>query len=269
MVIRMNNNKKLPEEIADLISDDNYLLDEIGMSESSVRIYHDKVLKIQKCGLEAENERRMMKWLEGKLPVPKEYAYTVMDDNSYLLMSKCDGMMLCAEEYMENPSMQIKLLSESLKKLWKIDISDCPTDSRLQYKLLQAQYNVEHHLVDLDNVEPETFGEKGFQSPEKLLQWLCDNQPEEEPVLSHGDFCLPNIFGVGTKVTGYIDLGKMGIADKWCDIAVCYRSLSHNYAGNYHHHAYTGYDDNLLFQELGIESDWNKIRYYILLDELF
>ncbi len=88
-------------------------------------------------------------------------------------------------------------------------------------------------------------------------------------VLSHGDYCLPNVFGVHDKVAGYIDLGRTGIAGKWCDIALCYRSISYNYSGRYHGRAYSGYDELLLFRELGIEPDWDKIRYYILLDGLF
>ncbi len=88
-------------------------------------------------------------------------------------------------------------------------------------------------------------------------------------MLSHGDYCLPNIFGIQEKITGYIDLGKTGIADKWCDIALCYRSISHNYSGRYSKKTYSGYDDLLLFHELDIEPNWEKIRYYILLDELF
>lgn len=69
-----------------------------------------------------------------------------------------------------------------------------------------------------------------------------------------------------------LDLGKTGIADKWCDIALCYRSLSNNYSGKYKHRRNridSEYDDLLLFRKLGIEPDWEKIRYYILLDELF
>ena len=34
-------------------------------------------------------------------------------------------------------------------------------------------------------------------------------------------------------------------------------------------YAYTDYDESLLFHELGITPNWEKIRYYILLDELF
>ena len=121
----------------------------------------------------------------------------------------------------------------------------------------------------MDNVEPDTFGEKGFADPDALLEWLWENRPKEDLALSHGDYCLPNVFGMGAEVSGYIDLGRTGIADKWCDIALCYRSLSHNYSGRYHGRSYGAYDDLLLFRELGLEPDWEKIRYYILLDELF
>lgn len=170
---------------------------------------------------------------------------------------------------MRNPLLQARLLSAGLRQLWSVDISACPADWRLREKLAAARYNVEHGLVDLENVEPDTFGENGFRDPEELLQWLYDNQPEEELVLSHGDYCLPNIFGMGEEPAGFIDLGRSGIADKWCDIALCYRSLSANYSGRYCGGIYSDYDDMLLFRELGIEPDWEKIRYYILLDELF
>lgn len=261
----------LPEKIRSLIGEESYQTDDIGMSGSSVLIFENKVLKVQENDEEAENEYRMLRYLQGKLPVPLLYVAEVSDGKSYLLMSRSAGQMACAPSYMEDPALLCRLLAEGLKKLWRTDISDCPSDWRLSRKLVRAQYNIEHGLVDLDNVEPDTFGEGGFQNPEALLAWLYENKPEEEPVLSHGDFCLPNLFGVQGEVTGYIDLGRSGIADKWCDIAICYRSLSHNYSGKYSckNHVYSDCDELLLFRELGIEPDWEKIRYYILLDELF
>lgn len=259
----------LPEKISSLIADKTYRTDEIGMSQSSILIFDEKVLKIGIHSEESDNECRMMKYLYGKLPVPVIYAYETVDGKSYLLMSKCEGRMACDDEYMRHPSVQCRMLADGLKKLWSIDISDCPSNMSLPYKLKQAEYNVVNGLVDLHNVEPNTFGEGGFKDPEDLLRWLYQNMPEEELVLSHGDFCSPNVFGMSEQVSGYIDLGKTGIADKWCDIALCYRSLSHNYSGRYHGRSYAGFDDLLLFRELAVEPDWEKIRYYILLDELF
>lgn len=259
----------LPEKIQKLTAGETYQADNIGMSDSSVLLFRDKVLKIQPCGREAETEYRMMLWLRGKLPVPQAFAYEISGQKSYLLMSRCSGRMACDETYMRDPELLVKLLANGLKRLWSVSVADCPADWRLEKKLEQAREIIERGLVDMDNVEPETFGEKGFRDPEALLQWLYDHRPKEELVLSHGDYCLPNLFGEGTEPVGYIDLGKTGVADKWCDIALCYRSLLHNAGGKYCGAAYEGFDGQLLFKELGIEPDWEKIRYYTLLDELF
>lgn len=262
----------LPEKICSLISGEHYRTDDIGMSGSSVLLFENRVLKVQEDNEEAKNEYRMLQYLQGRLPVPRLYAHETCEGRSYLLMGKCAGQMACAPVYMEQPAVLCRLLAEGLKRLWSVDVTGCPSDQRLSRKLAGAEYNIVNGLVDLDNVEPDTFGEGGFRNPEALLTWLRENKPEEEPVFSHGDFCLPNLFGVQDKVTGYIDLGRSGIADKWCDIAICYRSLLHNYSGKYKCHAnrtYPDYDELLLFRELGLEPDWEKIRYYILLDELF
>ena len=55
------------------------------------------------------------------------------------------------------------------------------------------------------------------------------------------------------------------MSDLYQDIALCYRSLLHNYAEFPH----PDFRPELLFQALELEPDWEKIRYYILLDELF
>lgn len=258
----------IPDKIKQYLPDEGYRLDQIGMSDSSVLLFRDRILKVQKNTKEAENEYRMMEWLHDRLPVPKVYARELQDNMSFLLMSKCPGEMACAEKYMSNPVLQTELLAQGLKSLWKTDISGCPSDQRLRFKLEEARFNVEHNLVDVENTEPGTFGENGFADPQALLSWLYENQPEEEPVLSHGDFCMPNLFFDGGEIH-FIDLGRAGIADKWCDIALCYRSLTHNYDGSYGGRSYPGADANLLFQKLGFAPDWEKIRYYILLDELF
>jgi aminoglycoside phosphotransferase len=260
---------RLPEKIRRIILESEYKIDNIGMSDSSVLILEDKVLKIQECSEEAENEYRMMLWLRGKVNIPRVLEYEIMEGKAYLLMSKCSGEMACTQQYMKQPVMQARLLANGLKQLWKVDVSECPSDWRLEHKLAIAKSNVENGLVDIEDAQPDTFGEDGFKNPEELLQWLYDNQPEEELVLSHGDFCLPNVFGEDEDISGYIDLGRTGLADKWCDIALCYRSLRDNYSGKYKSTFCSDYDDLLLFRELCIEPDWEKIRYYILLDELF
>lgn len=260
----------IPEKMKEIIGEETFHTDEVGMSADTVLLFRDKVLKSGAVGEESDRERRIYEWLQGKLPVPRIYCYYVEDEKYYLLMSRAAGKMICDEGYMNQPEKVIRILAEGLKTLWQVDIKDCPCRSDLDEKLRMARFNVEHDLVDVENVEPETFGENGFRDPYALLEWLEANRPREELVFSHGDYCLPNVFGEGEHVSAFIDLGRAGVADKWQDIALCYRSLLHNANGSYGR-SYAGYEsaEEMLFRELDLEPDWEKIRYYILLDELF
>lgn len=259
----------IPEKIKSYINEADATKDSIGMSGASVLIFEDKVLKIQEAGEESEREYQVLCWLKDRLPVPKVLCHMVEDGKDYLLMTKLPGKMSCDEEYLENPDRLATALADGIHMFQKIDISDCPFSGNLDEKLRMAAYNVEHDLVDMEHVNPATFGKDGFKNPKSLLKWLEKNRPEEELVFSHGDFCLPNVFLQDGKISGFLDLGKAGVADKYQDMALCYRSLLENLEGKYGGKSFHKVDPMLLFKKLGIKADWDKVRYYILLDELF
>lgn len=260
---------KMPLTIEALIKGKTYTMDDIGMSGNQVLIFEDMVLKIETDVESVNNQVRLMQWLEGKLPVPRVLAYEVEEGKSYLLMSKINGKMSCDTYYLERPEVLVNALAEGLKMLWEVDVQDCPRIRDIDDELREARRRVERGLVDIDNVEPTTFCEGGFESPAHLLKWLEEKRPSLEPVFSHGDYCLPNVFLEDGKVQGFIDLGTAGVGDKWRDIALCYRSLKHNFDGTYGGKVYADFNPDMLFDKLGIEPDWNKIKYYLLLDELF
>jgi kanamycin kinase/aminoglycoside 3'-phosphotransferase-3 len=184
-------------------------------------------------------------------------------------MQRIPGKMSCDPEHLEDSSLLVSALSEGMQLLWRTDTAGCPRIRTLEHLLAEAEYRVDQNLVDMDNVEPETFGEGGFESPRHLLQWLRENRIEEEPVLAHGDYCLPNIFLLDGRFSGFVDVSDSGIGEKWRDIALCYRSLRDNMNGAYGGKAYPDFDPDTLFDALGITPDWEKIRYHLLLDELF
>ena len=260
---------QLPSKIQEFTRGKTYTIDDVGMSGNQVLIFDDMVLKIENGETSMDEQVRIMQWLNGKVPVPHVLAYEVADGHSYLLMSRISGKMSCDSYYLENPHVLLEALASGLKMLWEIDVTECPITRDLDVILAEARMRVENNLVDLGNVEPTTFGEGGFESPAHLLEWLENNRPPMEPVFSHGDYCLPNVILENGHIKGFIDLGNSGIADKWCDIALCYRSLKHNFDGTYGGKVYEDFNPDLLFEKLGIEPDWNKIKYYILLDELF
>lgn len=259
----------VPLKIKSLICDKPFTVDDIGMSGNQVLIFEDMVLKIEDNSTSTQKQVQMMQWLEGKVPVPQVLAYEVENEKSYLLMSKMGGEMSCDTYYLEHPEILLEALVSGLKMLWSVDVRECPRVRDVDAVLREARVRVENHLVDVENAEPETFGEGGFESPEQLFKWLERHRTSFEPVLSHGDFCLPNVFLKDGQIAGFIDLGKTGVGDKWNDIAICYRSLKHNFAGMYGGKVYEDFNPNMLFEKLGIEPDWDKIKYYLLLDELF
>lgn len=266
----MFNIAEVPERIAEKIRGLEWDLDDMGESGSSIFLFEKAVLKIEKISAASDNELMMLNWLDGKLPVPKIIEAEKRDGYSFLLMTRANGEMACSESCLKNAEDTVTALADGLKTLWERDISGCPCSNTLTEKLVQAKYNIEHNLVDTDDFNEETFTTEGFHDIDELYGFLEQNRVKEDLVLSHGDYCLPNVFVSGRKAAGFIDWGRGGTADRWQDIALCLRSLRYNLI------EYGGYDEksaryyeSLFFRELGIEPDKEKIRYYILLDELF
>lgn len=259
----------LPNELKDIIGQRDFFEDSIGKSDSTVLCFDDVVLKIEDKNSESDNEHEMLEWLSDKLSVPEILYSKCIDGINYLLMSKLNGRMSCNKDFLENPNLLVKILAQGLKMLWSVDITDCPSNCMLDNKLKAAEERVLANLCDMEDSELGTFGENAFASPSHLLSWLKDNKPRETPVLSHGDYCLPNIFINDNKISGFIDLGRCGAADKYQDIALCCRSLNSNFNGRFSGKAYPGFSIDMLFDELEITPDWDLINYYILLDELF
>ena len=263
------NEVNLPNKIAALIKDRAYSVDNVGLSGSAVRVYDDCVLKVQSYSTETENEYKLLQFFSECNLSPRVIARELADGIDFLLMEKCNGAMLCAPQFLSEPRKLIEIAAGMLHSLWTIDISLCPVDMTLSNKLKLAEYNVAHGLVDLNNVDPSTFGAYGrFANPDKLLTWLIDNQPQEELVVTHGDFCLPNVFFDGRHAT-IIDVGRGGVADKYQDIALLYRSTRDNLRGHYSGKYFGELDEKDFFSALGIIPDLDKIEYYMLLDELF
>jgi len=261
----------MPISILNKVDGLPYNYDGIGESDAKVLIYDNMVLKIEKTSRSSRNEKSLLKWLNGKVSAPKIIEAETQNGYSYLLMTKLTGEMACADNLLQNNMNEtVKALANGLKMLWEVDITDCPCSNTVSEKLVQAKYNIDNNLVDIDDFNPETFTTEGFIDVHDLYNYLNQNRPTEDLVFTHGDFCLPNIFVCGDKTTGILDWGSGGIADRWQDIALCVRSLHHNYieykSGS--ESDYTKYKA-MLFDELGIAPDEEKIRYYILLDELF
>ena len=102
---------QLPAAIQRHIQGRAYSMDETGLSGSSVVLFEEMVLKIEKYREAQDKAIEMMRWLHGKLPIPEVIEYLVEDGYSYLLMTRIPGEMCCSPYYMEHSTEMIDLMA--------------------------------------------------------------------------------------------------------------------------------------------------------------
>jgi aminoglycoside phosphotransferase len=224
------NRLQLPAELGRLLGDGEWLADTMGCSGSQIFHIGHGYLKIVPCAslinLRAEKDR--MLWLQGRLPVPEVYYYGVDEQNEYLYMSEIPGVMACDQVFRDNMPELIDLLAEALHMMHAVDITNCPFDQSLSYRLSIAHQGVQQGRV----AEEEITARYPDLTPATLYEHLTRVCPtEEDLVFTHGDFCLPNILfdRERHRVSGFIDLEYAGVADRYRDFErVCW-SLGYNF----------------------------------------
>lgn len=257
----MKFNYKLSDKILKFIENADIEEINIGCSDSQVfKIKKDEsiyFLKVAKEGI-LTSEFEKLKWLEGKLSVPKIVLYDCSNDTEYLITESIQGEMVCSDYYLNNPEIGIRAISDAFKQINMVDITNCPFDVSINYKLKLVENNVKNNLIHVEDLKEQT--KEKFGNLENIIKYLKENKFNDEPCFSHGDTSLPNIFALNDKFTGFIDVGECGIADKWFDLAICEKSIRRNYGESYISNFY---------EELGIVPDRDKIDYYLLMMELY
>lgn len=86
--------------------------------------------------------------------------------------------------------------------------------------------------------------------------WIGDGAPPPQRlVVCHGDACAPNtLMADDGSFAGHVDLGDLGVADLWADLAIATMSLDWNYPG--------GDWQALLLDAYGVSPDVERITFY-------
>jgi len=263
----MDKINQIPDSIAAILGRQAGRTDGLGKSGAQVLLFDDYVLKIRPANDRDTADVRILQWLAGKAPVPQVAAHEVQNELDWLLMTRIQGKELCNPDIMSNPVLLLDCMAEALHTLWSIPVDDCPFERTVGNYLSDAEAAIMAGRFDPSDCEPDTFGPDGFESPVALLDWLKNHLPQQDHVVTHGDFCLPNLFTDGKRFTGFIDVGSAGVGDRWMDLALGWRSLKHNSDGHYGK-IYPNIHPDDLFRAAGVPKDEEKLRYYILLDEL-
>jgi len=256
--------KLLPGKLSDLII--GYRSQVITGGQSGAQVFRltqdgfpTYYLKTANITQDVSAEAQVLKWLSDKLPVPEIILHLLDDETEYLLTTEIpgsDASQLCNDKPTEEIVAQ---LAEGLRMIHSIRIDDCPFNRCVDVTINNEAYRrMEQGLADVEDFDSQRMG----KSLSELYQQLLSTRPSSEDlVFTHGDYCLPNIIINDNTISGFIDWGRGGVADRYQDLALAARSLEYNTSRKL---------TQELFRMYGIdEIDWKKVEFYTLLDEFF
>lgn len=257
----------VPAGIAADLSGYRWARNQVGEAGAAVYRLHGKptapdlFLKHGRGGVadDVVDEMVRLRWIGQYLPVPAVARFLATPGEAWLLMTALPGetAFQALEARPHDRLAIVDSLANFLGRLHAIPPGLCPFNSDHPYRLALARKRIDAGVVDEDDFDPEREGwtaEQVWQAMHALLPFAPD------PVVTHGDFSLDNILMVDGRVIGCIDAGRVGIADRYQDLAIILNCLAE-------------FDGDLQARFLaryGLRHvDRNKLDFHLMLDELF
>ncbi|TFV84951.1 aminoglycoside 3'-phosphotransferase [Microbacterium sp. dk485] len=178
----------------------------------------------------AEAER--MKWASAYTPVPRVLAVGADDAHEWLVTSGLPGLSAVDPRWTAEPATAVRAIGRGLRALHEaLPVDECPFDWTVPTRVANA-------------------AGRGIILPAALRE----PPPIDRLVVCHGDACAPNtLVGDDGAWSGHVDLGALGVADRWADIAVAAMSTEWNYGPGWH---------DALVEAYGISPDRERLAYY-------
>ena len=147
-----------------------------------------------------------------------------------------------------------RTLARGLAVFHGAPVGECPFDFGLDAALALAARRLEEgRIVPARDFHPE----HAHLSAEEAVRMLERTRPPaEDPVVCHGDYCAPNILIEDGAPVGFVDLGELGVADRWWDLAVATWSVTWNFGDGL---------EEVFLEEYGVELDPARLAFYRLI----
>ncbi len=205
--------------------------------------------------LRAESER--MIWAAPYLPVPTVVALDQIGQTTILVTEALPGRDATDVGWRDDLPGLVGALGRGLRAFHDaVEEEWCP----FRFDLERALDHVRRR-VTTDDIDPSGFHEEhAHLTPARALAELETTLPaEEDLVVCHGDYCPPNVLLQGGAVTGYVDVGELGAADRWWDVAIGAWSVGWNFGDEL---------ESLFYDSYGVVADPGRIRFFRLLYDL-
>lgn len=165
----------------------------------------ERFLKVQRPTVDwdPDAERARLDWVGEFVAAPQVLGHGVRGELHWLLTAGLPGTSAVDATWRTRPELAIPALGRGLRRFHEaVPMDDCPFSWSVQDR-------VDHYGLDAV---------------------FLNRVPPLDAVVCHGDACNPNfLLGGDGEVCGYVDLGGLGVADRWADLAPALMSLGWNY----------------------------------------
>jgi aminoglycoside phosphotransferase len=199
-----------------------------------------------------ERERARLAWLVGRLPAPRVIAFV----GDALLLDELPGTPIQQATFLSIEA-RVAALAAAMRRVHALPVAECPFDARFAARLAEARERVRAGQVDESDFEPER---RGWTAAAVLAELERRRPPAEDLVVVHGDCTLDNVLVAGDgAVAGFVDVGRLGVGDRWQDLAIAARDVAGEYGEAWVEEMLTAY---------GATPEPEKRELYVLMDEL-
>jgi kanamycin kinase len=208
-------------------------------------------------GLDLAAEAARLAWAVAFTPVPRLLGQGRDAAGAWLITSPLAGTMAITPRWRAEPRTAVIAIGEGLRAMHEaLPAGRCPFSWSARGRLADAR-----RRASQGRVNPAAWHEEFRDlSVARALELVAEAPPADELVVCHGDSCAPNtLIGDDGRWSGHVDLGELGVADRWADLAIATWSTTWNYG--------PGWEIPLL-DAYGAAPDADRTRYYRLLWEL-
>lgn len=203
-------------------------------------------------GIDLAAEVARLRWAVDYAAVPRVLGHGRNSEGQWLVTAALPGTSAAAPRWIADPRAAVTALGRALRSLHDtLPVASCPFD-------WSAETRIEDATLRAEQLNPAAWP-KEFTglSVAQALRRVADPPPLDRLVVCHGDACAPNtLLHDDGRLAGHVDLGTLGVADRWADLAVITWSTEWNYGADW---------TDALLDAYGVQRDQARIDYYRLL----
>jgi kanamycin kinase len=199
----------------------------------------------------AEAER--LSWAQTWWRVPHVIEQGADDDGSWLVTAAVPGRSAVDPRWLADPKTAAAAIGRGLRLIHDaLPVDECPFDWSIERRLTR----VHERSAAGEQLSEQLMRQRhpGFTDPEAQVS---EPPAIDRLVVCHGDACAPNtLLHDDGSFSAHVDLGSLGVADRWADLTIGAWSTEWNYGPGFEEVVYDAY---------GIDPDPERIAYYRLL----